>query len=169
MRGGGAGSWGVIVSATFRAYPTFNSTYATITLDLSNATSADFGAVMTAHAAHIFDLDGFQASHYFYTGGDAATGTFNLALRAWIPYATAAESKSALQPMLEDILAIDANITLSVETYEEKIFNDAIFIEADEYYGIMFLGSRLVPEAAYSEPEKIGKMFEKLYDAGSKR
>ncbi|KAJ7118033.1 FAD-binding domain-containing protein [Mycena crocata] len=55
MGGGGGGSWGVIVAATFRVFPTFNVTHSTIQLVAANNTAA--GALAAVHAEHIFDLD----------------------------------------------------------------------------------------------------------------
>lgn len=55
MRGGGAGSWGVIVSATFQTFPTFDAAISFITI--STNTTEQMAQVAKVHAEHIFDLD----------------------------------------------------------------------------------------------------------------
>ncbi|KAJ7705513.1 hypothetical protein B0H17DRAFT_1193179 [Mycena rosella] len=55
LRGGRSGSWGVIVSTTFRTFPTFNVTSSIILSSAANNIAA--GALATIHAQHIFDMD----------------------------------------------------------------------------------------------------------------
>ncbi|KAF7330615.1 FAD-binding domain-containing protein [Mycena sanguinolenta] len=55
LRGGGAGSWGVIISATFHVYPTFNATSSAIVLATENNTV--LASLVTLHAEHVFDWD----------------------------------------------------------------------------------------------------------------
>ncbi|KAF8191035.1 hypothetical protein K438DRAFT_1907101 [Mycena galopus ATCC 62051] len=64
LRGGGAGSWGVIVSATLRTFPTFNVTGSDI--ELAASTNAAAAALAGVHAKHIFDLDPVHGGQYFY-------------------------------------------------------------------------------------------------------
>ncbi|KAJ7122361.1 hypothetical protein C8R44DRAFT_736051 [Mycena epipterygia] len=63
LRGGEAGSWRIIVSATFGNFPTFNSTSSSIRLVAEDNTAA--GAVASAHTQHIFDLDPLRVRHSF--------------------------------------------------------------------------------------------------------
>ncbi len=51
LRGGGAGSWGVVVSATFRTFPTFNATTSLVSM-VANDTVA-LGSIIAVHAKHI--------------------------------------------------------------------------------------------------------------------
>ncbi|KAJ6545210.1 hypothetical protein B0H19DRAFT_1266676 [Mycena capillaripes] len=62
LRGGGAGSWGVIVSVTIKTFPTFNATQITTLLAATNNSVA--GELATLHASHIFDWDSVHASQY---------------------------------------------------------------------------------------------------------
>ncbi|KAJ7869382.1 hypothetical protein B0H13DRAFT_2350974 [Mycena leptocephala] len=51
LRGGGSGSWGVILSATFRTFPTFDEAFSVIQIAASS--NAAMGALATVHAQHI--------------------------------------------------------------------------------------------------------------------
>jgi FAD/FMN-containing dehydrogenase len=64
MRGGGAGSWGVIISATFRTVPTFNTT--THVAVFTTNSVVGLPTVAAIHAKHIFDWDSFRSGQYFY-------------------------------------------------------------------------------------------------------
>ncbi|KAJ6527291.1 FAD-binding domain-containing protein [Mycena vulgaris] len=100
LRGGGSGSWGVIVSATLRTFPTFNATSSLILLiTLNNAASA---ALATVHAQHIFDLDPVRAAQYFYlyrNSTDPNEPTV-LALNSYMLNATVSQSMALLAPFL---------------------------------------------------------------------
>ncbi|KAF7364665.1 FAD-binding domain-containing protein [Mycena venus] len=89
LRGGGAGSWGVIISVTVRTFPTFNATISTITLDLS--TNAAAAAVAGVHAQHIFDFDSVRGGQYFFLqkAGNSTTFLF----QTFMANATLAQGK----------------------------------------------------------------------------
>ncbi|KAJ7203186.1 FAD-binding domain-containing protein [Mycena rebaudengoi] len=75
LRGGGSGSWGVVVSVTFRTYPTFNA--ATRGVFLSSPDDAATSALAGIHAEHIFDWDAIRGSHSFIVFQDKADGDVN--------------------------------------------------------------------------------------------
>ncbi|KAF7377570.1 FAD-binding domain-containing protein [Mycena sanguinolenta] len=100
LRGGGAGSWGVMVSATFRTYPTFNATASSIYLGAANDTV--MSALATLHAQHIFDWDSVHAGQYFYTykegnGTDAPSIFF---LNTFMPNTTSSQNMELLAPFV---------------------------------------------------------------------
>ncbi|KAF7373162.1 hypothetical protein MSAN_00524300 [Mycena sanguinolenta] len=72
LRGGGAGSWGVVVSVTFQAYPTFNATSSLIILVAENDNVAS--SLATLHAQHIFDWDSVHAGQPFLNASLAFPG-----------------------------------------------------------------------------------------------
>jgi FAD/FMN-containing dehydrogenase len=167
LRGGGAGSWGVILSATFRIYPTFNATVSTIGIDISNTSSGLFSSVMSSHAAHIKDLDAFRAGQYFTTSRNINSGIYSVVLVTGFPRTGVNKSKNALQPLLEDVKSLGEGVTVTFENYQEALINDILYSPDDSLANALFLGSRLVPEAAYREPEKIGRMYEQLINTAS--
>ncbi|KXN85638.1 6-hydroxy-D-nicotine oxidase [Leucoagaricus sp. SymC.cos] len=76
MRGGGAGSWGVVVNATLRTYPTFKATHSIVSFIATNGSVV--GAITEAHAKHC---------------------------RLFFPHATSEQAVAASQPLFRDILA----------------------------------------------------------------
>lgn len=166
VRGGGAGSWGVIVSATFRAYPTFNATYSNILVHIENASTADIGSVMSTHAAHISDLDSYRSGQYFWIT-IKSTNAYDLSLRSWLPTVDEDTAKDAMQPVSEELKGLGLNISVPTETYSNQLINDLLYTKDNTYIPVIYMGSRLIPEEAYGKPENIGKMYEQLFDAGS--
>jgi len=73
MRGGGAGSWGVIIDATFPTIPIFNVTLHTV--NILTATLDQTERLMTTHATHINDWDSVRAGQYFYMSGSKSNST----------------------------------------------------------------------------------------------
>ncbi|KAF8260277.1 FAD-binding domain-containing protein [Lactarius quietus] len=76
LRGGGAGSWGVIIDATLRTFPIFNATAHLV--NVLTATVEQTGDLMTLHATHIKDWDNVRAGQYFFLGGSATNSTLSL-------------------------------------------------------------------------------------------
>ncbi|KAJ7193232.1 FAD-binding domain-containing protein [Mycena pura] len=169
LRGGGAGSWGVIVSATFRTYPTFNATSSTILLTAANSTVA--GALASIHAEHIFDWDSVHASQFFafsknsVAGGSDASILFLLA--TVMPQTTVERSKTLLAPFMNASLALPG-VSLVSQAFQSSNINDASFMADDAAGSNGVLGSRLIPEATYRDsPQKVGPVYKKLFDGGA--
>ncbi|KAI0248047.1 FAD-binding domain-containing protein [Lactifluus subvellereus] len=77
LRGGGAGSWGVIIDATLRTFPIFNATVHVV--NILTATLDQTGDLMTTHAMHIKDWDAVKAGQYFFLIGSTSNSTLILA------------------------------------------------------------------------------------------
>ena len=162
MRGGGAGSWGVITSATFRTFPTFNATESIIIITAS--TAQQMGEVAAVHAKHIFDFG--TAGQYFYVETNSTTGPLVMSVQTFFPNISVADAQKMLDPWLNDTAATGAGI--QVLLMQSTIINDVLF-NADDSVGInLVLGSRLMPTTVYqSQPDAIGAMYTKiLTDAG---
>ncbi|KAJ7127936.1 FAD-binding domain-containing protein [Mycena epipterygia] len=161
MRGGGGGSWGIIVSATFRVYPTFNVTYST--MELLASTNAAAGALAAVHAEHIFDLDSVRGGQYFWLTKISNTSSV-LALTTYLK-TTTAKGTALLAPFLSAALAIPGVSVLGRQDTYVSI-NDALY-NADDSVGLnMVLGSRLIPAASYRDaPATVGTVYEQLLDA----
>ncbi|KAJ6595499.1 FAD-binding domain-containing protein [Mycena vulgaris] len=164
LRGGGSGSWGVIVSATFRTFPTFNVTYSFI--ELEAASNAVVGALATLHAQHIFDLEAVHGSQYVYVF-KAANTTSLFEIQAYMPRTTTAQGTALLAPFLNAALALPG-VSLVEADYTTLNINDALYQPDDSVGDNMVMGSRLIPAAAYrASPETVGKVYEELLDAGT--
>ncbi|KAK0195148.1 hypothetical protein F5146DRAFT_273761 [Armillaria mellea] len=100
LRGGGAGSWGVVVSATFRTFPTFNATISLVSM-VANDTVA-IGSPLATHAKHIFDWDDLHSGQYFYAYKNTTADAYMLALVSYFPRISSGEAKAALKSFLDD-------------------------------------------------------------------
>ncbi|KAJ6552876.1 hypothetical protein B0H19DRAFT_1295298 [Mycena capillaripes] len=162
LRGGGAGSWGVIISGTSRAYPTFNATLSVILLAASNDTTA--GALAATHARHIFDLDSVGGSQYAYLVKSSVAASPSMALLTYLPNTTPEKGMALMAPFLNASRALPG-ATLLLQQYEYGDINDALFQADDSVGSNVVLGSRLIPEATYrSSPERVGQGYEQLLD-----
>ncbi|KAJ7205651.1 FAD-binding domain-containing protein [Mycena rebaudengoi] len=170
LRGGGAGSWGVLVSASFRTFPTFNITFALITLSASSP--AALGTLATLHAQHIFDLDPIRGSQYFYVTRPPPTEAsqpqpITLTLYTYMPNSTTTQAAAIFAPFLNAAKAL-SGVTLVSETYTYALINDVLFQADDSVGSNVVLGSRLIPTATYANsPQLAGKVYQQLLDAGS--
>ncbi|KAJ6564522.1 FAD-binding domain-containing protein [Mycena capillaripes] len=161
LRGGGSGTWGVIISFTMRMFPAFPATLHTSILLLNSSTQV--AAVMTAHARHIFDLDASRASQTV-TLLPEGPGVFVLQLETFFPNATSTDG-AAIGPFLDDARALGANVT-GETTQTEMNANDLVYM-ADDPTFIYIETSRLFPAAAYRDaPEAIGVAHKTLLDLG---
>lgn len=163
LRGGGAGSWGVIISTTFRVYPTFSGVYHSIHVALNN--SIQVGELAELHARHIFDWDSLKAGQYFYTT--------RVPLYAWdvvtfFPKATIEKATGAMQPFVDGIHSLGFTSNISVEL---RNVNDLLGSSTTDLGGSeVILGSRLLPETVYrNDTVRIGRAYTKLYDSGVRR
>ncbi|KAJ7124309.1 hypothetical protein C8R44DRAFT_875362 [Mycena epipterygia] len=167
LRGGGAGSWGIIVSATFRTFPIFNSTSSSIRLVAEDNTAA--GALASVHAQHIFDLDPLRAGHSFSVSRNTTNAGSTVSLNANIPNTTTSQSMALLSPFINASLAIPG-VSLISQEYIFGNINDALFEADDSAGGNGVLGSRLIPADIYRHfPATVGQVYKELLDNGTAR
>ena len=164
MRGGGAGSWGVVTSATFQTFPTFDATISIVLV--STATAQQMGDVAALHAKHIFDFG--SAGQYFWVQTDPTSGVLTMGTYSYFPNTSVDDAQKMLDPWLNASAEIGATVT-KVQI-ASVVINDALFMEND-LFGIgtnLVLGSRLMPTSVYeTQPEAIGTMYAKILgDAG---
>lgn len=167
LRGGGAGSWGVIVSATFRTFPTFNATISLV-LMVANDTAA-IGSVIAAHAKHIFDWDDLYMGQYFYAYENTTADAYMLSLVSYFPRISPDEASAALKPFLDDAEEFGQIV---VQQYNETNINDEVTADDDGVNGgvgsNVVLGSRLIPASTYRDhPDTFGHVYTQLFDAGA--
>ncbi|KAJ7678060.1 FAD-binding domain-containing protein [Mycena polygramma] len=167
LRGGGAGSWGIVVSATFRTFPTFNATSSVIVLLAQNDTVASSLAAL--HAQHIFDWDSVRAGQYFWLlkNSAAADSSSAFALNTYMPNTTTSQSMALLAPFVNASLELPG-VSLYLQQHTYGDINDALY-QADDGVGTnLVMGSRLVPEATYRDsPTTVGTVYEKLLATGT--
>ncbi|KAJ7118501.1 FAD-binding domain-containing protein [Mycena crocata] len=165
LRGGGAGSWGVIVSATFRTFPTFNATFALITLSTTNNTV--MSSLATLHAKHIFDFDATHSSQYFWVLRESLTVAPRLMLFNYLINQTVEQGQATLAPFLTAALALPG-VKLASSSYTYGVINDILSLEDDNAGTSLVMGSRLIPEKLYRDsPETVGKVYQQLLDKGT--
>ena len=160
LRGGGAGSWGVIISATLKTFPTFLATEQTAIYLTGN--NERTGSFMELHARHIFDMDAAHAGQYF-TIAPVNLDT-NVAFIVTI-FANfhRAEAMSALQGFTAE--AEMQGFQLLSENAKVALANDIVYKEKDFLGGNVILGSRLIPADVYrSNAKGVGKTYTKLLD-----
>ncbi|KAF8527017.1 FAD-binding domain-containing protein [Hysterangium stoloniferum] len=161
IRGGGAGSWGVIISATLRTYPTFPAVVHTsvVTLNSSEA-AADLASL---HASHIFDWDDQKIGHYFILL-QISPSLFIWAMISLWPNASEAAVNASLAPFLDRAVLLGTNFSVNVSG---GMVNDQLG-NSDQAGINTGLGSRLIPEQIYrGDPLVIRDTYKQLFDAGA--
>ncbi|KAJ7292565.1 FAD-binding domain-containing protein [Mycena rebaudengoi] len=165
LRGGGAGSWGVLFSATVRTFPTFNATHSRIQIVSANNTAS--AELATLHARHIFDLDPVRGSQYFFLGKESKDRSALFRFDTFMPNTTVKRGTALLAPFLSGVRGI-AGLTVVTESYENANINDLLTQPDDAAGTNMAVGSRLIPEATYkNSPEVVGEVYKQLLDEGT--
>jgi hypothetical protein len=160
LRGGGAGSWGVIIDATIRTFPIFNVTLHTV--NVLAASVEQTGDLMTLHASHIKDWDDVRAGHYFFLVGSATNSTLNLT--TIFKGLDGNASRAQMYPFLSNAAALGA-IVQGESTFTGTAFDIGGVDDQSGYNTI--LSSRLIPNSVYlSNPSNIGTAFKQLLSQG---
>lgn len=163
LRGGGAGSWGVLISATFRTYPTFNLVHHAAAIQLNS--SAAVSQLVTLHAQHIFDWDDLHVGQYFYLVRRGSS--FTMAIASLVPNTSISIANATLSPFFD--AAVAQGFDVSLATLESADANDVLSTLTTDATGInIVLGSRLIPEDVYRcNATGIGETYKLLLDAGT--
>ncbi|KAK0443635.1 FAD-binding domain-containing protein [Armillaria borealis] len=163
LRGGGAGSWGVVVSATFRTFPTFNATISVVSM-IANDTVA-IGSIIATHAKHIFDWDDLYMGQYFYVYENTTADAYMLTFASYFPKISSDEASAALKPFLDDAEEFGQIVG---QLFNEVNINDGVTVVDDVVGSNAVLGSRLIPASAYRDhPDTFGHVYTQLFDAGA--
>ena len=179
MRGGGAGSWGIIVSATFQTFPTFDAAISFITI--STNTTEQMAQVAKIHAEHIFDWDALHGGQYFYlsalgifppsiVSGPLNTGVPTMVINTYFPNSSLVQAEDALRPFIDDVQKkVDSGVVNLTQRSVLQNINDAL-TSTDDFVGVnLVLGSRLVPASAYRRNATlVGEVYSQLLNAGTK-
>ncbi|KIJ22835.1 hypothetical protein M422DRAFT_217733 [Sphaerobolus stellatus SS14] len=162
LRGGGAGSWGVIISTTFRTFQTFDIVGHTISMAVN--TTDQVAEIATVHAKHIFDLDTLQAGQYFYC--TATPPTFTWSIATVFPNASLETAIDALNPFLGELNSLGFSPVTQIIASN---VNDVLGSLTVDIGGTnVILGSRLWPSETYKDSvTAIGNGYKELFDGGT--
>ncbi|KAI0048511.1 FAD-binding domain-containing protein [Auriscalpium vulgare] len=189
LRGGGAGSWGVLTSVTYRTHPTFPATLHQATFVAPSSLLA--GRLLAAHAHHIPTLDVLRAGQYFYLRGAPGNGSSTLSLTTIAPHVTSGAVLAArMEPLLNAAramgVAVQGELTLTAlandivpnaEWAIEAIVGGLSTADAprrvvpfqDDIAGHnVIMGSRLIPEKVYTNGgvDAFAGTFTRILDMG---
>lgn len=164
MRGGGAGSWGVVISASFQTFPTFLGTVHVADIMVNSSTA--MGDIATVHAKHIFDWDAFRAGQYFYVSSTGTnTSGYLLRTTTYFRDVSTTQAISLMEPFLDDARRQGASV--EGEHAAQAIINDLLFMEDDDVGLNGVLGSRIIPASVYREsPEAVGSTYTSILNGG---
>jgi hypothetical protein len=161
MRGGGAGSWGVIIEATIPTHPIFNATVHIV--NVLTATVDQTANLMTVHAKHINDWDKVRAGQYFYLS--ASTSNSTLVISTLFKGLDGDASKAQMSSFLTDATALGA--VVQGETTLTTFANDIVGFSDDVSGYNIILSSRLVPASVYrNAPSSVGAAYKQLLSRG---
>jgi hypothetical protein len=162
LRGGGAGSWGVIIDATLSTFPIFNATIHYV--NILTATLDQTASLMTTHAKHISDWDQVRAGQYHNLTGSTTNST--LIVLTFFKDLDGDASRAQMSSFLAD--AANLGATVQGETTVTAFANDLVGILQDDPSGYnAILSSRLVPVSVYSNsPESVGSAYKQLLSQG---
>ena len=162
MRGGGAGSWGVIVSTTFRTFPTFDAVRHSAVVVVNNTDQV--AQLTTLHAKHIFDPDDLHPGQYF--SWSPTSPNFTLSVNTYFPNATITDAMVALAPFFDGVTALGITPTISSQLMD---INDLVGASTADPGGFnAIIGSRLFPSPTYeNNATEIGQVTKQLLDEGA--
>jgi hypothetical protein len=136
MRGGGAGSWGVIVNTTFQTYPTL----------------------------HIFDWESLRAAQYFTVSSNGPTGQ-SMSLVTSFPLGSVTEDAThALQPFVDAVKYLGANIT--AQPVASFPINDLSSPDDFVGGNVVFGSWLIPASTYRNTPESVGNAYVQLLKAG---
>jgi hypothetical protein len=162
LRGGGAGSWGVIVDVTIRTFPTFNATSHTV--NVLTSTLDQTNNLMTTHAKHVQDWNQTAAGQFYRLTGTKTNSTLNLI--TYFAHLDGNASIAQMAPFLADAAALGA--TVQAPTILTGFANDVDIVNDDLASGInTIICSRFIPATVYSDtPELLGPAYAELISSG---
>jgi hypothetical protein len=163
LRGGGSGSWGVVISATFRTFPTFDAVSHHVAIVVNS--TQDVSTLTTLHANHIFDMDPLHPGQYFYW--TATPPNFTWSIDTVFPNTTVAAVNATLAPFLGAVSALGFPFEMAITT--SNINTLLVAGSPDDIGGIDgILGSRLWSDDVYRQnATAIGAAYKALFDAGA--
>lgn len=171
LRGGGGGTWGVVVNATVKTYPDYPVTAASIGFTTAQP-SAAYWAGVEACNAHLVSLNDQGATGYYYitpysqVSANSTVATFNLYLffvnqtdtgfvnRTLAPMLAAMQQATGIAPTV-DIGTVPTMTSLML----------SIFPGADSDGYLVLLGSRLLSRSflgSSTGPAKMAQTFQRL-------
>ena len=177
LRGGGAGSWGVITSATFQTFPTFNASVHGVLIIAP--TTGDAGTLARIHAQHAFDWDDIRAGQYFYMYNflampelGAEMGLEGVLVMAATYFKDVDEegARREMEGFMREVRALEAQgggVVVLQENVAVATGNELLYSPDGEAGGESVHASRLIPEWVYREKvEDIARVHIELLNEG---
>ena len=161
LRGGGAGSWGVIIDATVSTFPIFNATAHIVNLETTTLNQT--ATLMTTHAKHVGDWDQVRAGQYFSLAGSTTNGV--LSIYTLFKDLDVNASKAQMSSFLADAAKVGA---ANLGEFAFTTFANDIVGLSDDASGInTIISSRLIPATVYSNaPASVGAAYKDLLSRG---
>jgi hypothetical protein len=162
LRGGGAGSWGVIISATFRVFPTFDAVLHSSIITVNS--TEDVRTLSTLHAQHIFDMDPLHPGQYY--SWVATPPTFTGVSEIHFPNTSIEAVNATLAPYLNAASELGFHFNISIT---RSLVNDILIgVSPDDSAGVEFIsGSRLLSDDVYRQnATAVGVAYKMLLDGG---
>ncbi|KAI0248041.1 hypothetical protein BJV78DRAFT_1156791 [Lactifluus subvellereus] len=155
LRGGGAGSWGVIIDATLRTFPIFNATLHTVN-------------VLTATLDQTVNLMALRTSRTGMRSGlgrSTSTSNSTLVVTTYFKDLDGDASKAQMSSFLDDARALGA--VVQEESTVTAPANDLVEFPDDQSGFNVVISSRLVPNSVYlNAPSNISTAYKWLLSLG---
>ena len=165
LRGGGSGSWGVIISATFRVFSIFEAVHHHMSIVVNS--TEDVSTLTKLHTQHIFDMDPLHPGQYFYW--TATPPNFTWDIDTVFPNTSIAAANATLEPFIDAASKSGFSFQISVSSAPINQVLSAGLGNGDDLGGVeLIFGSRLWPEDLYRKnATAIGAAFKALFDEGA--
>ncbi|KAB8070023.1 hypothetical protein BDV29DRAFT_181700 [Aspergillus leporis] len=161
LRGGGGGTWGIVLNATIRTYPDYPVTVAVIEYNTTSPGPRFWAGVEACHR-HVVGINEQGATGYYYItpyGGvsSAASNSTIASFRLYLYFVGQIDAQ-AVQHTLSDMLADIRNATgvpLAVKMIPVPSITGLLlytFPGADSDGDLVLLGSRLLSRSFFAQP-----------------
>ncbi|KAE8378012.1 hypothetical protein BDV26DRAFT_292614 [Aspergillus bertholletiae] len=161
LRGGGGGTWGVVVNATIRTYPDYPVTVAIIQYNTTSPGRRFWAGVEACHR-HVVGINEQGATGYYYitpyaSGSPGTSNSTYAAFQLYLYFVGQADTQ-AVQRALSTMLGDMRNATaapLAVEVIAVPKITELLlytFSGADSDGALVLLGSRLLSRSFFAQP-----------------
>ncbi|KIJ66529.1 hypothetical protein HYDPIDRAFT_26869 [Hydnomerulius pinastri MD-312] len=170
VRGGGAGSWGIVISTTIEALPVMSISASLLVVVPNPAQDAKTLGI------NFISLVGKYQNQLINSGIVTSFVFFESQYVIYFYWPTPSTSLSSLYPFFTDLIALAGNYTVASNTTAEAMFpsvsaaqqeNIGPFFDSTSFYGASTeLASRLVPQSMLSpsNPESISRVAEAIWE-----
>lgn len=166
MRGGGAGTWGVVTAVTAKAHDPVHAATATWSFSYpSNVTEDTFKQAMYSWLSYFPRYADMGLYSYLNTVPAANGGRTFLMDPLVAPNKTIAEAKEIIQPWLDDIKDLGIDLQPAWEFYDTwlGVSQNALTNGSANNYGTVS-GNRLFPRANFEDADLFNQTFDAIWE-----